>query len=77
MEIINLPAEKISEAAQVIGDAFENEGFAKIVISGVYLFTSDEKNKILYERLGYRTFYERDLGSIIAYHMFYALHSSS
>ncbi|UMZ73744.1 GNAT family N-acetyltransferase [Natranaerofaba carboxydovora] len=53
------------------------EASKKDRISGIYLFTSDEKNKTLYEGLGYNIFQERNLDLITAYHMYYEFSSSS
>ncbi len=38
--------------------------------SGIYLYTGDEKNKILYEKYGYRVIEAKEAGEFTAYHMF-------
>ena len=39
-------------------------------VSGVYLFTADEKNKELYEKYNYKTIEETSGGGLKIYHMF-------
>lgn len=39
-------------------------------ITGIYLYTADRKNQVLYERFGYQTIEERRAGELVIYHMF-------
>ena len=38
---------------------------------GIYLFTGDEKNKDIYEKIGYQLLETRDTGGIMSWHLFY------
>jgi len=53
-------------------DHLHQHHFDKNNISGIYLFTGDEKNVKIYERFGYEIVEKRHLKSIISYHMFKA-----
>ncbi len=62
---------------------FQGQGIGKLLLqevhrisdadhdrTGVYLYTADEKNRILYERAGYETIEERRAGALTVWHMF-------
>ncbi len=62
---------------------FQNMGIGKMLLSkihqenetdltscGTYLFTIDEKNRLLYQRVGYRTVETKRGGELTIYHMF-------
>lgn len=38
--------------------------------SGIYLFTGDEPNRVIYEKLGYKLLETRQTGTFTSYHMF-------
>ena len=44
--------------------------------SGIYLFTGDEPNRIIYEKLGYKLLETRQTGTFTAYHMFYCFRTT-
>ena len=41
-----------------------------LTVIGVYLYTGDRKNQLMYERAGYRTIETRQAGDLRVYHMF-------
>lgn len=70
-------------AGLAVHPAYQGHGIGKIMLNkvqeicdsnpevgGVYLYTADLKNKLLYQRFGYQIIEERQGGELIIYHMY-------
>ncbi len=79
-----IPAPYLTLEAVGVSSKFQGQGLGKKLlqkvqdiaredpeVKGVYLFTADKKNKLIYERYGYQVLEERREKGITTYHMFW------
>jgi len=79
----NLPEKYITLEAIAVAPAYQGNKIGRLLLeyahnyclteqefSGIYLVTGDEKNRLIYQRMGYQLLEERNVGGFISYHMF-------
>lgn len=79
----NLPEKYITLEAIAVAPAYQGNKIGRLLLeyahnyclteqqfNGIYLVTGDEKNKLIYQGMGYQLMEKRKTGGFISYHMF-------